>query len=802
VRAKSSLPNVLLTVLVVADAAAAFMASTPWLRAYQVARAPLLFAVAAALPALISALAWRALRFGAIVSYAASATGLLALLAVTSSFNLNHIWSGLVHVPAQLLSETLPLSGQSSTLGAPVVLTWLCAAVSAELLVRPARPASAAPAVPVAYFVLAFAATTSAPAGPTVAEAAGLVGTLVLVALARQGLIDAQVAQAQARAGGASHTATGSTSAAVVGQQPHRHAPLRRALLGGALAAAVAAGAAVAVSGIPAFASKPATISRPTQLLSGIVVDPLDALASLRDSRPAARPIVMFAVQVRQAWSGYMSVATLDTYDGDSWTFSATFRPTGGRVPGPATAGPQPGSALVVQRYFLRRSIGLPFLPAVDRPVHIDGLAVDTDANTGMLAAETLLPASYSVTSLAVPRTGATLPTGSVLAFGPSVPGGQDASYTALPSGSVNDVAAAVRFAVNLTGQPASPSFGFVQGLAQSLRVQERRVTPGTSAGAPKSTPAALAGTSLAQVINAVTVDHAATPEQFATFVAVVARYLGVPIRVVTGFRVTSAATARGPLPPGRYELTDRDAWTWDEIPVLGYGWVVLDPTPVATTANATAPPQEVKPSRLVKPRQATALPGKGAAHAIAAPVGVNLSQPLQVDWALLAGAGLPSLIIITLLSGGLLLPALRRRLRRVARHHAEGPALVAIGAWLELLDGLFRLGLEVPASATSTDVALQVAGTFGDDFAPATRTVGSLADQALYSARWPVDEAQAQLAWDSQDRLRRSLWRRAGWRARAKALLRVGNAPGRPVSARTGARRRSIAQAAGRGAR
>ncbi|HUC15278.1 MAG TPA: transglutaminase-like domain-containing protein, partial [Acidimicrobiales bacterium] len=279
-----------------------------------------------------------------------------------------------------------------------------------------------------------------------------------------------------------------------------------------------------------------------------------------------------------------------------------------------------------------------------------------------------------------------------------------------------------------------------------------------------------------------VTVDHAATPEQFATFFAVVARYLGVPVRVVTGFRAPSAANTSGPLPAGQYELTNRDAWTWDEVPVVGYGWVVVDATPVLTTADPSAPSEPVKATPRVQAKQATALPGKGAAHAIAKPVKVKLTLPLHVDWALVFGAGLPAAIVLTLLSGGLGVPALRRRLRRLARHRLDDPVLLATGAWLELLDGLSRLSVEVPSSATSTDVAAQVADRFGADLAPAVELVGTLADQALYSTELPVDAESARLAWESQRRIYRSMRHSVPGRDRARALLLVGTAPGRPV--------------------
>jgi hypothetical protein len=156
----------------------------------------------------------------------------------------------------------------------------------------------------------------------------------------------------------------------------------------------------------------------------------------------------------------------------------------------------------------------------------------------------------------------------------------------------------------------------------------------------------------------------------------------------------------------------------------------------------------------------------------------------LNVDWPLVLGVGLPAGIIAALLLGGLGVPALRRRLRRLARHQVNDPDLMVAGAWLELLDGLSRLGVDVPSSATSSDVASQVAQRFGEDLGPAVSLVGTLADQALYSTQWPVDAASAQLAWVSQERVYRSVRHSVPGRDRANALLLVGTAPARPSKA------------------
>jgi TgpA N-terminal domain/Transglutaminase-like superfamily len=763
--------RLLVACLLVATAASTFAASTPWLRAYQVARAPLILALTAALPvAFAAALSW-IWRVAPLLSYAASMAGLVVFLWLVNGFDLRSAWDGFVHVPAQLLSETLPLSGSPYLLSAPIVLTWLCGAISAELFARPARPAAAGLMVPLLYFVFAFVVTTSAPVGGGVAASVSLLGALMLCSLARQAVLERQRALVQARS---------------KGQQSRQRATLRRAALLTAMAALLAADFAAAVPGALSFGGRPATVSRSTPLVSGAVVDPLDALASLRDSDPGAPPVTVFRADALQSWNGYVTLAALDDYDGDVWTFSATFRPTGGRVPEPTSGvtSETTGGERLVQHYLVERPVGLPLLPAVDRPVQVDGLPVDVDQTTGMLAASPSLPASYTVVSEVPAGTLAQLSPVSPFAPGADVPGGGTAAYTSLPAGSAKDVVAAVRFVEHLTGVPASTSVVFFQKVSAALRADERRVSPDVAAQNAKNgqaNAAALAGTSLAQVMNAVTVDRAATPEQFATFFAVVARYVGVPSRVVTGFRVPAAANATGPLPAGDYSLTNRDAWTWDELPVAGVGWVVVDPTPAATTMAASPPPEQVRATPTTQPRQATALPGNGAAHAIAKPVKVNPSQAARVDWPLVLGIGMPLALLIGGLSVVLVFPALRRRARRSARHKPGDPTLLAAGAWLELLDGLYRLGIEVPASATSTEVAESMAEHFGDDFGPPARSIGALADQAIYSTAWPVAIDDAQAAWESQSRLNEAMLQTVGHGARARAMLRVGNAPARP---------------------
>jgi Transglutaminase-like superfamily len=778
------------SVLMAAMATALWLASTPWLRAFQVHDGVVLLALAAALPMALSGLCARALRFPLAVSYSISAIGLVVFLLAVNGLAANPVWDGLAHVPSQLLTETLPLSGRAYLLTAPLALSWAFGTAAAELAARPVSPSGAVTAVPLAYFALAFAATTSAPVSHTTLEAALLLGATAVCALARQGLILTKGATTGASGGeGRRPSVASGTPVAAHRRRGHLlHSSSARHAGAGALAVGVVVAAlAILVPQVPAVAGRPQAVARSTPVRLGTVVDPLDALASLRQASIGAVPVTMFGTQISQPWNGYVAVADLDRYDGGSWTLSATFRPTGGRVPdasgtsahAPAGAAAAGGTLTTVQHYELERPIGLPFLPILDRAVQVSGMSVDADAATGMLAGAPTLPASYTVVSEAPTKTLTALSPALSVYSTADVPGGGSSAY-ALPPGSLTDVATAVRFAVNITGRPATRSLLFLQALDNELRARERRVSPREASTSP-SAPA-LAGTSLAQVMNAVTVDRAATPEQFATFYAVVLRFLGVPARVVTGFRAPAAAAATGPLPAGSYAMTDRDAWTWVEVPVVDVGWVVADPTPQATVAAASTPPEQVTPTPTTVPKQATAVPGKGAAHAVAKPVRLQLATSLQVDWRVVLGEGIPG-AIVALAVACFAVPALRRRLRRVARHQTGEPRLMAVGAWLELLDGLSRAGVQIPLSATSSEVATTVAQRFGPDLAVPARTVGSAADQAIYSRWWPIGPALAQRAWDEQRRINKGVLRSLSVADRGRALLRVGTAPARPSS-------------------
>jgi hypothetical protein len=68
--------------------------------------------------------------------------------------------------------------------------------------------------------------------------------------------------------------------------------------------------------------------------------------------------------------------------------------------------------------------------------------------------------------------------------------------------------------------------------------------------------------------------------EYFATAMALVARAAGIPVRLVTGYRVAEKSSF------GYHVVRERNAHAWVEAFVAGKGWTVRDPTPATYVAQ------------------------------------------------------------------------------------------------------------------------------------------------------------------------------------------------------------------------
>ena len=231
--------------------------------------------------------------------------------------------------------------------------------------------------------------------------------------------------------------------------------------------------------------------------------------------------------------------------------------------------------------------------------------------------------------------------------------------------------------------------------------------------------------------------------EQYASAMALMARSLGYPARVVMGFAPT--VTDEEALAGTPIKVTGHDVTAWVEVPFQGVGWIPFLPTPTQTDV-----PQDQVPKPQTEPQPQVRQPPRSQndENDLVTDVQIDNTDKKTHDafalpgWVigLALGAGIPALVIFVPL---LVIASLKRR-RADRRRTARRPRDAAAGAWDELLDRVGELGLATPPLSTRrrTAEALepQLAGL----------SVGTLArrtDDAVFSGREP-DDAEVDAVW------------------------------------------------------
>ncbi|MGH8860891.1 MAG: transglutaminase domain-containing protein [Jatrophihabitantaceae bacterium] len=296
------------------------------------------------------------------------------------------------------------------------------------------------------------------------------------------------------------------------------------------------------------------------------------------------------------------------------------------------------------------------------------------------------------------------------------------------------------------------------------------RPAPGVaSSGSPAGDLAG--GTSFADVLASILGQNRfGTPEQFATLMALVARDLGVPARVATGFRV-AAPDGGARLPAGRYDVTTADAWSWVEVPLNGVGWVVLDGSPSRFTKDnqpteSGAPPP---PSSTAPPSQNALVTQGNNGHAVAPKSRVpqtisHVNHALLIALFVALGVLLVSLLVVLLA---------RKRVRAARRRRSPDPRTRLIGAWQENLDVLTEAGLPELATLTSSEIADLTGEQFGTETGAETASLGVAANAVAYSRATVVAAQDADAAWTRQRTISRAVHRQLGVRGRFVSGLR-----------------------------
>jgi len=262
--------------------------------------------------------------------------------------------------------------------------------------------------------------------------------------------------------------------------------------------------------------------------------------------------------------------------------------------------------------------------------------------------------------------------------------------------------------------------------------------------------------------------NRSGTPEQYATLVALVARQLGVPARISTGFRLAAPGQS---LPAGSHEVSTAHAWTWVEIPIVGEGWVVLDAAPGQYGSPQQQPSVGATTSPLptATPTQNTQLEHGNNGNAVAPKSKVPREATATRGWVL--GVVIAAIVLLVAALLGALL--LRKPVRARARRREPDPGARVLGAWAESIDRLTEAGLPPLDSLTNTEIAAVAREQFGEVPGEAAGVLGRAATAVVYNPRAQFTDEDAANAWRTERLLRKEVGRSLGFGPRLATALR-----------------------------
>ncbi len=253
--------------------------------------------------------------------------------------------------------------------------------------------------------------------------------------------------------------------------------------------------------------------------------------------------------------------------------------------------------------------------------------------------------------------------------------------------------------------------------------------------------------------------------QHFAATMAMMARTLGIPSRVVVGFLHPDKRVASG-----QYVFTSHDSHAWPELYFSGVGWVRFEPTP---GVGAAMPPWAPKVALHNLPGIGLpTTPGAQIGHVTGLPSTAPTTVPKHHHVAASSGR-LPSLWWLLIGLGVVLLftPALLRiGVRRSRLGRGIDPTDAAENAWLELRDGLRDLGLSWTGSMSPRARQRLIEPLLGGDreSVAALRGLTLAVERARYAAAplsnaAPADDAREVVHVISQG---------VSWGTRARAVL------------------------------
>ncbi|HEX9087371.1 MAG TPA: transglutaminase-like domain-containing protein [Arthrobacter sp.] len=269
--------------------------------------------------------------------------------------------------------------------------------------------------------------------------------------------------------------------------------------------------------------------------------------------------------------------------------------------------------------------------------------------------------------------------------------------------------------------------------------------------------------------------------EQYAVAMSLMLRHLGIPSRVVMGFYPDPKSPENG---AGDVQITGKDVHAWVEVAFDRVGWVSFDPTPPKDNVPIPPDPEnKSKPKPQVlqpppPPQEPADLPPDSSPDALDADEKKN--NPWLFWGPLLTAIGL-ALIPVGILALPLLLIALLKSRRRLARFRDGHPAQRVGGGWNEVVSLATDLGAGVDQRATRRESAVVLADAF-----PASRGTTTVlahrADAAIFGAGQPSEDEVRQY-WEIVDGSLKEMtgtlgfWGRQRARFSPRSLLADGRA-------------------------
>jgi hypothetical protein len=684
---------------------------------------------------------------GEVLLSAAGLAALLLLVVVGDPLGGGEVLRGLRDGIPRTLSTSLPLLDVvwAGVPGATVV--WAAAAVVASTVAR-TRAVARAVLAPLVVFVGGYAVTLGGRTGDVAATALpeGLVLALVVGAFALVRTF---------------HT---------VPHQERSAVALRLTTAVLTLVLAVGAGSLAAAHG-PFLAAEPVQPRLEPLVLELEPEGPLLVARRLREEEPDRE---VAELTVAGAWSGYVPFGVLDRFDGRSWSRAdERLTPTGGVLPVTLPSGP--GPEVVVRDLDVAATGG--WLPYVGRVAAVAGTSVLQDDGEVLRLAEPAATTTYRLRSgqpsrtvadedlpgdLATARSSGLVPSLDVaqLVTDQRTAGERVCRLLALTAGETETSAGDLGLLGAPCGRRGPDQLAFVRVIADELAAGRAAEVTDASTGS-QAGPESLAD--LLDLVGPPPSDGPAvgTAEQFAAAYALIADAYGLPVRVVTGFRVEDPPTG------DTVTLRGEHAWTWAEVALDGEGWVVVDPTPsaedVVEEEDLASPDAIDQPE--AAPQEAPAELGVETERVLVGPPAPEEERGLPLVPILAAAA-------VVLLPVAALLVASGRRAVRRRRRRAGGPRQRVVGAWHHLLDTAAELRVPDLESRTSRQLVetLESRVTRG---LPDLRNLPGLVDRAVFSSAAVTDE-DADRAWTTVTAARRTLRRTLPRRSRVADAWRV----------------------------